>query len=138
VSRELEADSGKSLTLVIPANAGIQRLPTDARRWMTGFAAVMRFRFAPERRACSLCRLTADIRDMRLILFQRDDCPLCDQALAVLAAAHVPDFESVWIDGDAELETRYGTRVPVLRDEDDDRELDWPFAPGALHTFLYG
>ncbi len=63
----------------------------------------------------------------RLVLYQRDDCPLCDQALAVLAAARVPDFESVWIDGDEALETRYGTRVPVLRDEASGRELDWPF-----------
>ena len=49
-----------------------------------------------------------------LQLIQRDDCPLCDAALAVLAAARAPDFESVWIDGDAALEARYGARVPVL------------------------
>ena len=73
---------------------------------------------------------------MRLILFQRDDCPLCDHALALLAAARAPDFESVWIDDDAELEARYGTRVPVLRDVDSARELDWPFAPEALREFL--
>lgn len=73
---------------------------------------------------------------MRLILFQRDDCPLCDHALALLAAARAPEFDSVWIDDDAELETRYGARVPVLRDSDSGRELDWPFAPDALQTFL--
>src|SRR3546814_4254687 len=33
-----------------------------------------------------------------LQLIQRDDCPLCDQALAVLAAARAPELESVWID----------------------------------------
>jgi len=75
---------------------------------------------------------------MRLILFQRDDCPLCDHALAVLAAARAPEFESVWIDDDAELEARYGARVPVLRDVDADRELDWPFADAALADFLRG
>jgi hypothetical protein len=75
---------------------------------------------------------------MRLILFQRDDCPLCDQALAVLAAARAPEFDSVWIDDDAQLEQRYGARVPVLRDEDDGRELDWPFEPAALGAFLLG
>ena len=37
---------------------------------------------------------------MRLRLFQRDDCPLCDEALAILAAAGTPDFEPVWIDDD--------------------------------------
>lgn len=74
--------------------------------------------------------------DMRLFLYQRDDCPLCDRALAVLAAARAPEFHSVWIDDDAELEARYGARVPVLRDEDDERELDWPFGDEALASFL--
>jgi glutaredoxin len=73
---------------------------------------------------------------MRLILFQRDDCPLCDHALALLAAARAPDFDSVWIDDDAGLESRYGARVPVLRDEDSGSELDWPFDPGLLQAFL--
>jgi hypothetical protein len=73
---------------------------------------------------------------MRLTLFQRDDCPLCDHALAVLAAARVPEFESAWIDGDAALEARYGTRVPVLRDEDSGRELGWPFDPQSVRRWL--
>lgn len=72
---------------------------------------------------------------MHLILFQRDDCPLCDHALAVLAAARVADFESVWIDDDAGLEVRYGARVPVLRDEATGGELDWPFDPAVLRAF---
>jgi hypothetical protein len=70
----------------------------------------------------------------RLILYQRDDCPLCDQALGVLAAARVPNFESVWIDGDDALEARYGERVPVLRDVTSGVELDWPFSPAALEA----
>ena len=73
---------------------------------------------------------------MRLRVFQRDDCPLCDRALAVLAAARVPDFESVWIDDDDALEARYGARVPVLRDEAADAELDWPFDEAALRAFV--
>lgn len=73
---------------------------------------------------------------MALTLYQRDDCPLCDQALAVLAAARVPDFESVWIDDDATLEARYGTRVPVLRDEASGAELDWPFEEAGLRAFV--
>jgi hypothetical protein len=75
---------------------------------------------------------------MRLTLFQRDDCPLCDAAYELLAVTGVPDFEPVWIDGDAALEARYGTRVPVLRREADGAELDWPFAPEALRAFLSG
>src|SRR3546814_4654321 len=60
-----------------------------------------------------------------LQLIQRDDCPLCDQALAVLAAARAPEFESVWIDDVDELEAAYGMRVPVLRDTVTGAELDW-------------
>lgn len=73
---------------------------------------------------------------MPLTLYQRDDCPLCDQALAVLAAARTPEFDSVWIDDDDALEAAYGTRVPVLRDEAG-RELDWPFDAERLRKFLH-
>ena len=74
---------------------------------------------------------------MSLILYQRDDCALCDQALALLAAVRAPEFASVWIDDDADLETRYGARVPVLRAAADGRELDWPFDASALAAFLH-
>lgn len=73
---------------------------------------------------------------MRLLLFQRDHCALCDEALALLAAAPAPAFESIWIDGDSALEARYGLRVPVLRDEQSGREFDWPFDLSALRRFL--
>ncbi len=72
---------------------------------------------------------------MRLTLFQRDDCPLCDAAYETLVAAGVPDFEPIWIDGDATLEARYGARVPVLR-SDDGRELAWPFDSTAVRAFI--
>ena len=72
----------------------------------------------------------------RLTLYMRDHCPLCDEALDVLAQARVPDFDSVWIDDDPALEDRYGIRVPVLRNEDSGRELDWPFAVDALRAFV--
>ena len=73
---------------------------------------------------------------MALKLFQRDDCHLCDLALEVLATARVPAFDSVFIDGDEGLEARYGTRVPVLRDEARDVELDWPFDADGLRRWL--
>jgi len=71
-----------------------------------------------------------------LILYQRDDCHLCDLALDVLAAAGVPAFDSVFIDDDDALEGRYGVRVPVLRDARDGRELDWPFDADAARRWL--
>ena len=75
---------------------------------------------------------------MRLQLYQRDHCHLCDLALEVLIAARAPEFASVWIDGDPALEARYGERVPVLRDARDSRELDWPFDAAAVRRFLAG
>ena len=62
-----------------------------------------------------------------LVLYQRDDCHLCDLALEVLAQARMPEFESVFIDGDDGLEARYGERVPVLRHPPSGAELGWPF-----------
>jgi glutaredoxin 2 len=72
----------------------------------------------------------------RFQLFQRDHCPLCDQALAVLAAARVPEFDTIWIDDDEVLEARYGARVPVLRDDRSGRELGWPFGVDGVRAFL--
>ena len=73
---------------------------------------------------------------MRLTLYQRDDCHLCDLALGLLAEVRAPDFDSVFIDGDDALEERYGIRVPVLRDEDRGVELEWPFDADGLRRFL--
>lgn len=72
---------------------------------------------------------------MSLILYQRDDCHLCDLALEALAQARAPEFESVFIDDDEVLEARYGIRVPVLSDGTG-RELDWPFDPAGLQRWL--
>ena len=77
-----------------------------------------------------------EIDRLSLILYQRDDCHLCDLALEVLAAARLPDFESVFIDEDESLEERYGVRVPVLRDVATGSELDWPFDAARLRQWL--
>lgn len=73
---------------------------------------------------------------MNLTLFQRDDCPLCDDAYDQLLAAGVADFDPVWIDGDAVLEASYGARVPVLRRRDSGAELGWPFDAAQLRAFI--
>ncbi|MEN5061719.1 glutaredoxin family protein [Luteimonas sp. TWI1416] len=71
-----------------------------------------------------------------LILYQRDDCHLCDLALEVLAQARAPAFDSVFIDDDDALEMRYGSRVPVLHDATRGVELDWPFDADAVRRML--
>ncbi|WP_062352288.1 glutaredoxin family protein [Pseudoxanthomonas mexicana] len=73
---------------------------------------------------------------MPLILYQRDDCHLCDLALDILAHARIPEFESVFIDDDDALEARYGIRVPVLHRSDTGAELGWPFDADAVSAFL--
>jgi hypothetical protein len=75
---------------------------------------------------------------LRLILYQRDDCHLCDLALDVLAHARVPEFVSVFIDDDAHLVARYGERIPVLREDDSARELNWPFDASSVAAWLGG
>ncbi|RBL05857.1 glutaredoxin family protein, partial [Xanthomonas oryzae pv. oryzae] len=52
-----------------------------------------------------------------------------------LAQARAGDFDSVFIDDDAALESAYGARVPVLRDAGG-RELEWPFDRVGLRAWL--
>ncbi|PJJ98497.1 NrdH-redoxin [Lysobacteraceae bacterium NML75-0749] len=73
---------------------------------------------------------------MDWIVYQRDDCHLCDQALAVLAEAGWPEFDSVFIDEDELLEARYGLQVPVLQHRRSGRELRWPFDAATARAFL--
>lgn len=73
---------------------------------------------------------------MILVLYQRDDCHLCDLAIDVLANARAPEFSSVFIDNDNALEARYGERVPVLREELSGRELNWPFDAANVMDFV--
>jgi hypothetical protein len=73
---------------------------------------------------------------MRPILYQRDDCHLCDLALLAMAQAGLSEFDSVFIDGDGELESRFGVRVPVLSGLPADRELDWPFDAATIRAAL--
>ena len=73
---------------------------------------------------------------MPLILYQRDNCHLCDLALEVLAQARAPDFASVFIDDDTALDAQYGERVPVLRDDASGAELNWPFDAAAVRRLL--
>ncbi len=70
------------------------------------------------------------------LLYQRDDCHLCDLALDVLAQAGMPDFDSIFVDGDDALEIAYGDRVPVLRDLRRGTELAWPFDIGMVRLLL--
>ncbi len=71
-----------------------------------------------------------------LLLFQRDDCHLCDLAMDVLLQAGVADFESIWIDDDPTLQARYGQYVPVLRNQITGEELCWPFDAAGVTAIM--
>lgn len=73
-----------------------------------------------------------------LVLYQRDDCALCDEALIVLMQAGCSEPESQFIDDDPALEARYGQRVPVLAQRGRETELDWPFDAAAVKRFACG
>ena len=54
----------------------------------------------------------------RLTIVHREDCELCEQMIAQLAALGrrevLPPIEVVDVDGDPELQRRHGLHVPVL------------------------
>ena len=54
---------------------------------------------------------------IELILYTRNDCPLCHEMEKVIAA-ELPKFDArirrIEIDGDRDLEARFGIEVPVL------------------------
>jgi glutaredoxin len=54
---------------------------------------------------------------IELILYTRNDCPLCHE-MEVVIAAEAPKFDAriqrIEIDGNPDLEARFGIEVPVL------------------------
>ncbi|WP_394392713.1 glutaredoxin family protein [Shewanella woodyi] len=69
------------------------------------------------------------------ILFHTDVCHLCELAAELLMQSAVK-FESQDICDDETLVEQYGTRIPVLKQIDTNRELNWPFDIDALNEFL--
>ena len=54
-----------------------------------------------------------------VLMYSRRSCGLCDKARAVILAerdraAGAFRFDEIFVDGDADLERAYGTRVPVI------------------------
>jgi glutaredoxin len=50
---------------------------------------------------------------MRIVLYSRRGCHLCEQAEDMLAA-HVPEIAVIDVDASADLAREFGTRVPVV------------------------
>lgn len=69
-----------------------------------------------------------------VILYSTDGCHLCELAQQQLEQlAH--SFEIVDIIDDASLVEKYGTRIPVVLNNNT-QELGWPFELSELKTFL--
>ncbi len=73
----------------------------------------------------------------RLILYYQPDCHLCDEAESLMQMAGLGEsYEKVDIETDLELLKSYGIHVPVLKREDNNEELFWPFDQTGLVVFL--
>ena len=71
-------------------------------------------------------------------MYSRRTCGLCDKARAVILTERerVPfRFEEINIDGDDELERRYGVRVPVV-EVNDVEEFEIAVEPTRLRSLL--
>lgn len=78
------------------------------------------------------------MKDKILTLYGGTDCPLCDQARALLLPVVAEQgwaLEEVNIRGEAELEALYGTRIPVVRTAAG-VEKGWPFSAGQIRRLL--
>jgi hypothetical protein len=73
---------------------------------------------------------------MRLTLYRRDGCHLCDLAEDALRGAGVAVYDTVVLGWDGELAARYGGRIPVLARADTGAELDWPFDAWSVRRFV--
>lgn len=69
-----------------------------------------------------------------VILYSTDGCHLCELAQAQLDELQVA-YRVVDIIDDSELVERYGIRIPVVLNQQQ-QELGWPFELPQLQTFL--
>jgi len=72
---------------------------------------------------------------VKFVLYGTTFCHLCEQAEAVLKAVGV-EAEHIDIAEDDALLEKYGVRIPVVKREDTDAELGWPFDEAAVRRFI--
>jgi glutaredoxin len=76
----------------------------------------------------------------RVTMYSRTTCGLCDEAREVILAVRAEnpfEYEEVLVDGKADLEGRYGERVPVVLvngEEEFDLHVDPERLRGVLAT----
>jgi len=73
----------------------------------------------------------------QLILYFQPECHLCDEAETLMHASGLDGkYQRVDIESDLELLKLYGIHVPVLKRDDNQKELFWPFDQDGLLTFV--
>jgi glutaredoxin len=76
---------------------------------------------------------------IKLYFYTNPDCPLCDEARALLQGRTVGyELRELEIEGDLALTYHYAVRIPVLKRDDSGAELGWPFDASRLAEFLEG
>ena len=76
---------------------------------------------------------------MKLFFYTGPQCSLCDLAdIELKNTAQYPqlDVEMVNIRQSTELYHLYGARIPVLKRDDNEKEIGWPFTTADLEEFL--
>ncbi|KPK07038.1 MAG: hypothetical protein AMJ64_07800 [Betaproteobacteria bacterium SG8_39] len=76
---------------------------------------------------------------MRLRVYGRSDCHLCDDMVAALQALQGPlgfQFEELDVDADPVLKARFGARVPVLVDAQGEEICHYWLDEDALRRHL--
>ncbi|QJR82616.1 glutaredoxin family protein [Alteromonas pelagimontana] len=76
---------------------------------------------------------------MKLAFYTGPECGLCDLADDILAQSQHQrelDITKYNIREDTQLYHLYGARIPVLKRQDTQQELGWPFDLETLELFL--
>lgn len=75
---------------------------------------------------------------MKLVLYTGPDCHLCELAKQELALVDAPELELqvLNIRDDSKVYHLYAMRIPVLKRQDNEGELGWPFSHLDIARFI--
>lgn len=76
---------------------------------------------------------------MKIFFYTGPQCSLCDLAdieLKNTSSFNALEVEMVNIRESTDLYHLYGARIPVLKREDNNKEIGWPFSREDLEEFL--
>ena len=76
---------------------------------------------------------------MKVFFYTGPHCSLCDLADVELQKTSVFSsllVEKINVRDSTDLYHNYGARIPVLKREDTDKEIGWPFTSADLEAFL--